>query len=127
MTKLLKVRILLPVLLLGYVLLGGLVVPYVDRAVGHGILLALSVLAMVLTLYAFHRYDTYYREASIQTKVFVGTVTVLLAIVLVAIYHIVAIVVGLKSILEMYAGELTLVVLAVTVWLIYENNRPDKA
>lgn len=127
MNKLLKVRVLLPILLLVYVLLGGIVVPQVDRSIGHLILLILSVASIALTMYGFYRYDTYYREASSQRTMFISASVVVVALAALAVYHGVAIVAGFTSLWEMYGGELTLVILAFSSWLIYENNKPDKA
>lgn len=124
MTKLLKVRILLPILLLVYVLLGGLVAPTVDRMIGHVLLIMLAVASLVLLIYWFYRNDKYYHDASMHNTYFTATLLAGFGLLGVIGYHVAVMLVGDQSIWGLYGGEVTFVVLALLAFLIYENNKP---
>ncbi|MDB5180001.1 MAG: hypothetical protein JWN12_633 [Candidatus Saccharibacteria bacterium] len=124
MTKLLKVRILLPLLMLGYVLLGGLVVPRVDRTIGHVLLIVLAIASLAVLIYGFYRYDKYHRDPSMHLKIFRTTLLAGVGLLALIIYHVVAISTGLRSLTELYGGEVAFFVLALGTWLVYENNKP---
>ncbi|HEY8886607.1 MAG TPA: hypothetical protein VIM31_03875 [Candidatus Microsaccharimonas sp.] len=125
MTKLLKVRILLPVLLLLYVLLGGMVVPWVDRTTGHLLMIVLALASLGVLVYWFYRNDKYYHDASMHRTYFGAMMLAGVGLLGIIVHHIVVITTGDKSILELFGGEITFVVLALGAWLIYQNNKPS--
>lgn len=127
MIKLLKVRFLLPLLVLVYVLLGGFVVPKVDRASGHLLLIVLAVAALALLVYWFYRYDTYYRDPSMYRTVLKTSLLIGIGLLALIIYHVIAIAVGLQSLEWLYGGEVAFVILAFGSWIIYQNNKPSVA
>jgi hypothetical protein len=128
MTKLLKVRILLPILLLVYVLLGGLVVPWVDRTLGHVLLTVLAVVSLVLVVYGFHRFNKYHEhDASMHKTILVAALLAGVGLLGVIVHHIVLIATGDRSLLQLYGGEVTFVVLALGALLVYANNKPAEA
>lgn len=127
MTKLLKVRFLFPLLVLVYVSLGGFVVWRLDRPLGHTILLLLALAALALLFYGIYRYNKYYRVDPPQRKVFSIYALIVVGLVALIIYHIVAILMGLNRLSELYGVDATFAVLAFMSWIIYENNENKRA
>ena len=125
MTKLLKVRVLLPALILTYVLLGVFVVPKVEAAAGHMILLLLAAASMVLLGYWFHRYVTIYSDTSQYEGQEVLKVTLMIAagVVFLMLYHLVALIFGVSGLWNVYGAEIGVLIVSLTVWLVYQNNK----
>jgi len=89
MKKILKLRFLLPLLGLGYVV-GIYVVVHTDLATGHIILAVLAAFGVAVTIIGFFRYDSQYREASVHRTVFIGSCLLAAAFTTLFILHMIA-------------------------------------
>ena len=119
---LLRLRYLIPLLVLGYVVLGGFLVPNVDIAVGHLVMAGLSVACIGLVLFGFYRYNTDYRSPSIQRIMFGSTVALTVALVAVFTLHVIAFMSGDQEMLMLYVGEAVVMALAALTVLIKAND-----
>jgi heme/copper-type cytochrome/quinol oxidase subunit 4 len=112
-----KLRVLLPLLVLGYVGLGGFVVPHVDIAVGHIIMAILAAVSVVVTILSFMRYDEAYHSSSNHYSIFTATVVVVMYWVGTIGVHIAAVVNKEKDTLYLFLMETMLVALIAAILL----------
>lgn len=117
---LLSRRYLIPLLVFGYVVLGGFLVSIVTVAVGHLIMAGLAVGAIGVVMVSFYRYDTYYRPLSDQSPsrqrdYFSYLVASILAITAVFMLHVVTFISGNRDVYLMYIGEGMVLGFAATV------------
>lgn len=122
MKTIMKLRFLLPLLVLGYVGLGGFVVPYVNIVVGHGIMAGLAVFGLLVTVVGFVRHDVDEQDRTWRKYAFLGTVVLSIGWAATVVTHIVCIVTGNLDTMMIFASELFLVSFSALAVLVTANN-----
>jgi len=125
MKKILKLRFLLPLLGLGYVV-GIYVVVHTDLATGHVVLAVLAALGLAVTIIGFFRYDSQYREASIHRTVFTGSCLLAAAFTTLFILHIIALGANDDGTL-LFIGEGVLIAVSLIALLLRANQHEKES
>jgi len=123
MSKVLRLTFLLPLMLVVYV--GGFIwvfSPTTATVTGHVILAVCAAIDVGLTSLSFRRYDTAHRDPSGYRKVFRASVVTGGLFGLLAIYHVVAIVLGFEDPFLVFVPELLVVALFLGAGLAWFND-----
>ena len=88
--RVVRLRILIPTVVIMYVVLGGYVIPHVDVRIAHVVLACAAALSAFTSWYFFYKYDTTPDKAQgYHSIVFTVTMVLTVALVVAATAHIV--------------------------------------
>ena len=128
MKKILKLRFLLPLLAVGYVV-AGFAVWSADVVTGHAVFAVLSFLTVLLVAFGFNRYDNHYRDASKHRAVFNWTLGLGALFLGLAIYHIVGATLhigGFEMVVGFEVGLAVAAFLGGLLWAIEMRKRDER-
>lgn len=125
MSKVLRLRFLLPLLVVVYV--GGIIWASSSSVVtGHIIFAVCAVMGILVTYLAFGRYDTMYRDPSRHGAIFRASALAGGLFGLLAVFHVLAITLGFDDPISVYGPESLVVALFVGAWLAWFNDDVGK-